>query len=60
VLYDVLLEERTTCEQPNRLMIFNCMKGVKYEVVLDKKTELLTYLGDLMNHAFRRRTAGST
>ena len=46
LIYDYLLNQRL--QQNHRLIIFNALKGVSYEVLVENKTELFEFLDSLL------------
>ncbi len=46
LIYDYLLNQKQF--QENRLLIFNALKGVRYELLIENKSELFEHLDHLL------------
>lgn len=55
LLYDVLLEEQMQRTTNNKIMIYNCLKGVKYEIMLkDRESTRQAIQQVIINDQFDR------
>ena len=46
IIYDYLLNQRQ--QQDNRLIIFNALKGVRYEILIENKLQLFEFIDQLL------------
>lgn len=46
IIYDYLLNQKQ--QQDNRLIIFNALKGVRYEILIENKTQLFEFIDQLL------------